>query len=212
MCAAESRNAATDATGEVNGLVPIPKTPAVARRKRALRPDVAAEPDALHGPHEAARTQAHLARAKKAAVSADRLAVGAAEGEEGSHDSSRSLPQRAAVLLSVLATITSADVRISGTPTALHAEIRLGAGLSETEHKNLLEALSLADQFGHSITRQDGEKVWASYRSIPRSGRQAHGAGPPPPPASLRPAQDTEPAAFYTARERSRGGEFHPPV
>ncbi|MFJ4966888.1 hypothetical protein ACIP6P_31305 [Streptomyces sp. NPDC088729] len=173
---------------------------------------MAAEPDALHGPHEAARTQAHLARARKAAVSADRLAVGAAEGEEGPSDSSRSLPQRAAVLLSVLATITGADVRISGTPTALLAEIHLGAGLSETEHKNLLEALSLADQFGHSITRRDGEKVWASYGSIPRSGRQPHGAGPPPSTASLRPAQDTESAAFYTARARSRGGEFHPPV
>lgn len=212
MCAAESRNAATDATGEVNGVVSIPETPTVARRKRAARPDVAAEPDTLHGPHEAARTQAQLARAKKVAVSADRLAVGAAEGEEGPHDSSRSLPQRAAVLLSVLATITGADVRISGTPAALHAEIHLGAALSETEHKNLLEALSLADQFGHSITRQDGEKVWASYRSIPRSGRQPHEAGPPPSPATLRPAQDTESAAFYTACERSRGGEFHPPV
>ncbi|MFI1185879.1 hypothetical protein [Streptomyces californicus] len=212
MCAAESRNAATDATGDGNGFVSIPETPTGARRKRAARPDVAAEPDALHGSHEAARTQAHLARAKKAAVLADRLAVGAAEGEERPHDSSRSLPQRAAVLLSVLATITGTDVRISGTPTALHAEIRLGAALSETEHKNLLEALSLADQFGHSITRQDGEKVWASYRSIPRSGRQPHEAGPPPPPATLRPAQDTESAAFYTTRERSRGGEFHPPV
>lgn len=212
MCAAESRNAATDAIGEVNDLVPIPETPSVPRRKRVARPDVAAEPDALHGPHEAARTQAHLARARKAAVSADRLAVGAAEGEEGPHDSSRSLPERAAVLLSVLATITGADVRISGTPTALHAEIHLGAGLSETEHENLLEALSLADQFGHSITRRGGEKVWASYGAIPRSGRQPHWAGPPPSPATLRPAPATESAAFYTARERSRGGEFHPPV
>lgn len=212
MHATESQQAMADDPNETNNLTVAPEAPSAARRNRPAKPDVAAEPDALHGPFETARSLAHLARAKKATVSADRLTVAVTGDEEDLKGRSRSPLERADALLSVLQTIAGTHVLISATPTALHADIKLSTELSETEHKSLLDALSQADQFGHSITGRDGEKVWASYEPIPRSGPLPHGSGSATSGASVRPVPATEPATFYTTREGSRDGEYHPPV
>ncbi|MEW1616073.1 MULTISPECIES: hypothetical protein [unclassified Streptomyces] len=71
-----------DDPNETNNLTGAPNAPSTARQNRPARPDVAAESDALHGPFETARSLAHLARAKKATGSADRLAVTASRDEE----------------------------------------------------------------------------------------------------------------------------------
>ncbi|WP_145502617.1 hypothetical protein [Streptomyces sp. CFMR 7] len=210
MCATESQEAVADEPNETNNLVVAPETPSAAGRNRPARPDVAAEPDALHGPFETARSLTHHARAKKAVASADRLA--AAGDEEDLEGGSRSPLERAAALLSVLTTIAGADVLISATSTGLRADIKLSGELSETDHGCLLDALSQADQFGHSITVRDGERVWASYEPTPRGGLVPHGSGSAISGASVRPVPATEPATFYTTREGSRDGEYRPPV
>ncbi|MCA1269612.1 hypothetical protein LCE32_05965 [Streptomyces sp. 7G] len=212
MRATESQKALADDLNETNNLTVAPEAPSTARRNRPARPDVAAEPDALHGPFERTRSLAHLARAKKATVSADRFSVAAAGDEEDLKGRASSPLERADALLSVLQTIAGTHVLISATPTALHADIKLSAELSETEHRSLLDALSQADQFGHSITGRDGEKVWALYKPISQSGPLPRGSGPATLGASVRPVPATEPATFYTTREGSRDGEYRPPV
>ncbi|MFJ8774514.1 hypothetical protein [Streptomyces microflavus] len=212
MRATETQKAMADDPHQTNNLTVAPNAPTTARQNRPARPDVAAEPDALHGPFETARLLAHLARAKKATGSADRLAVTTSRDEEDLKGRARSPLERAAALISVLQTIAGTHVLISATPTALHADIKLKHELSETEHRSLLDALSQADQFGHSITGRDGEKVWASYEPIPRSGPRPHGSGSATSGASVRPVPATEPATFYSTREGSREGEYHPPV
>ncbi|MFC8727068.1 MULTISPECIES: hypothetical protein [Streptomyces] len=197
---------------ETNNLTVAPEAALAARRNRPARPDVAVELNALHGPFETARSLAHLARVKKATVSADRLTVAAGGSEEELEGGSRSPLKRAAALLSVLQTIAGAHVLISATPTVLHADVKLSVELSETEHRSLLDALSQADQFGHSISGRDGEKVWASYESIPQSGPLPRGSGTATSGASVRPGPATEPATFYITREGSRDREYHPPV
>ncbi|MEV3898109.1 hypothetical protein [Streptomyces anulatus] len=144
-------------------------------------------------------------------MSTDRLAVAAArvEGLRGAPNSSL---ERAAVLLGALPTIGGTEVRVSGTPAVLYAEVLLRTELTKDEHKKLLEVLALADQFGHSISRRGGERVWASYGSVARGGHQPHGGGTPPPGASFRSSTASENAAFYTAPSRSHDAEYDPPV
>ncbi|MEU4174829.1 hypothetical protein [Streptomyces sp. NPDC026589] len=144
-------------------------------------------------------------------MSTDRLAVTAARGEE-LRGSPRSPLERAAVLLSALGTIGNTEVRVSGTPAAVHAEVRLRTELTKGEHEKLLEVLGVADQFGHSITQRGGERVWASYESDSHGDLEPHEGGTPPPGASFRLSPASETAAFYTAPSRSNDAEYHPPV
>lgn len=144
------------AHNEMDGVVMGAEAPSVARRvRRAERPGVAAEPDRLQGPHEAARSQARHARVEKAAVSTGRLAVAAARGEEVRGSPCSSL-ERAAVLLGALRTIGGTEVPVSGTPAALYAEVRLRTELTEGEHESLLEVLTLADQRRTRMRRRSG--------------------------------------------------------
>ncbi|MFD4123852.1 hypothetical protein ACFXKK_02995 [Streptomyces globisporus] len=205
MRSTNDQNAGADDPTEANSLTAVSETPSPFRGNRRAKPDVAAEPDPLHGPHEAAKSQAHRARTKKTAVSAHRLTV--ADG--GKTDLDRGNPhlllERAASLLRAIGTITGSDVRLTATPTALRVDITLNAELSMTEHQRLLAALALADCFGHSITRRNGEQVWASYELTTRS-RPARARG-----ATTSVRADL-PTTFYTAHEGSRDGEYHPPV
>ncbi|RST20443.1 hypothetical protein EF908_27455 [Streptomyces sp. WAC04770] len=90
MCATESQEAVADDPNETNNLTVIPEAPSAAKRNRPASPDMVAEPHALHGPFEAARSLAHHACAEKAVVSADRLTAAAAEDEEILKGGSRS--------------------------------------------------------------------------------------------------------------------------
>lgn len=211
MRQAEGRSAGTGARIEVNGVVVDAEASTIVQRiRRSVGPSVAAAPDVHHDPHEAARSQAHRARVEKAAVSSDRLAVAAAGGE----DVRDCTPlERAAVLLRALGTVGGdTEVCVSGTPAAVHAEVRLRTELTEAAHEKLLEVLLLADQFGHSITQRGGERVWASYGSTTHEDRQPHRGGAPPPGASFRPGPIAETSAFYTTPARSCDAEYHPPV
>lgn len=207
----EGRSTGTGARIEVNSVVVDAEASTIAQRmRRAVRPSVAAAPGVHHDPHEAARSQAHRARVEKAAVGSDRLAVAAGGGEEVRDCSPL---ERAAVLLRALGTGGGAtEVHVSGTPDAVHAEVRLRSELTEGEHERLLEVLLLADQFGHSITQRDGERVWASYESTTHVGSQPRRGGAPPPGTSFRPGPIAETAAFYAAPARSCDAEYHPPV
>ncbi|NEB88937.1 hypothetical protein G3I43_32950 [Streptomyces anulatus] len=144
-------------------------------------------------------------------MSADRLAVTAARGEDLRGSPCGPL-ERAAVLLGALRTIGGTEVRVSGTPVVLYAEVLLRAELTKDEHAKLLEVLALADQFGHSIARLGGERVWASYGSVAHGDHQPHGGGTPPPGASFRSSTASETAVFYTAPSRSHDAEYDPPV
>ncbi|MFB7481949.1 hypothetical protein ACFUEM_25385 [Streptomyces anulatus] len=145
-------------------------------------------------------------------MSTDRLAVAAARSEEVRGFPCSSL-ERAAVLLGALRTIGGTEVRVSGTPAVLYAEVRLRTELTKGEHERLLEVLALADQFGHSKARHGGERVWASYRSDTHGDHQPHRGGTPPPGASFRLSPASETAAFYTAApSRSHDAEYDPPV
>lgn len=204
MRSTDDQNAGVDDPTEGNSLTAVSETPSAARGNRRAKPDVAADPDPRHGPHEAAKSQAHRARSKKTAVSAHRLTV-AAGGETDQDRGNPHLLERAAALLRVIDTITGTDVRLTATPTALRVDATLNAELSMTEHQRLLAALALADRFGHSITRRDGEQVWASYELTTRDGPvRARGAT-----TSVR---ADLPTTFYTAHEGSRDGDYHPPV
>ncbi|MFJ4966868.1 hypothetical protein ACIP6P_31205 [Streptomyces sp. NPDC088729] len=205
MRSIDSQDAGADDPHEASSLTVVSETPSVARGNRRARPDVAGEPDPLHGPHEATRSQAHRARIKKAAVSAGRLAV-AADEKDRELGKPHLLLQRAAALLRVIGTIAGTDVRLTATPTALRVDVTLNAELSMTEHQRLLAALVLADRFGHSITRRDGEQVWVSYELTTRSGPVPRARG------ATTPVRADAPTTFYTAHEGSRDGEYHPPV
>lgn len=206
MGPAKGQRTGTNDHDEMNSVVVADPASIALRIRHVVRPGVAAEPDMPQAPHEAARSQARRARVEKAAVRSDRLAVAAARGED-LRGSPRSPLARAAVLLGALGMVGGTEVRVSGTPAGVEAEVRIRADLTEGEHERLLEVLAMADRFGHSVTRQGGETVWASY-----GGDRQPRSGAFPPGASFRPGPAADTAAFYTAPARSHDAEYHPPV
>ncbi|MFF4859915.1 hypothetical protein ACFY2N_34110 [Streptomyces rubiginosohelvolus] len=168
--------------------------------------------DVPPAPHEATRAQSRRARAEKAAKSRDRLAVPADVGGD-LRDNRRSPLERAAVLLTALGEIGSVEeVRVCGTPAAVRADVGIRPELTDSQHERLLDALSAADQFGHSITRLTGERGWASFESTPLHGRQPHGGAVPRTEKRSRPVPESETASFFTAPTRSTDARYHPPV
>ncbi|WP_143665599.1 hypothetical protein [Streptomyces sp. st115] len=210
MGPAKGQRTGTNDNHEMNSVVVADPASIAQRMRHAVRPGVAAEPDMPQAPHEAARSQARRARVEKAAVRSDRLAVAAARGED-LRGFSRSPLARAAVLLGALGMVGGTEVRVSGTPVGVEAEVRIRTDLTEGEHERLLEVLAMADRFGHSVTRQGGETVWASYGPAADGDRQPR-SGASPPGASFRPGPAAGTAAFYTAPARSHDAEYHPPV
>ncbi|OCC13993.1 hypothetical protein [Streptomyces sp. PTY087I2] len=131
--------------------------------RRTFPPDVAVELG-VQDPQEAARSQALQARISKAAATTGHMMIDSQDAGT-SQPPVRSPQERAAILISVLSHIDGMQLTMSVNPTAIHAEAALRDELGAVEHGQILRALDLADEFGHSTTRARGETVWASYRT-----------------------------------------------